>query len=106
MASNTKASTGYRFVDKDPIIDAIRFAIKETGMKSSEIALLANVSKTTLYNYDYGKVRKPQHATARSVLNACGFEELWVSKTHRVRINYGHERGAPSFSVVKIKAET
>lgn len=62
----------YQFVDKDPIIDLARTAVEDSKKSYEEIHEGSNVSTTTLYNWFHGKTRRPQFATAASVLLECG----------------------------------
>ena len=102
VARDTKANTGYRWKDKDPIIDAVRAAIENSQKSITRIATDANVATSTIHNWDKGNVRKPQHATLRSVMEACGYHERWVNTDKALIVNYVHVRGAPSFKIVKI----
>jgi hypothetical protein len=97
------ADTGYRFIDKDPAVDVARFAMEQAGFKGrgrfAHVAEEAGVSASTVRNLDLGKTRKPQHATFRAIMQACGFVERWVKVGERkaLTINYNAERGQPVF---------
>jgi hypothetical protein len=70
--------TGYRFLQKDPIIDLYREAKRRSGMKELEISAICGVTLQTLRNWDFGKTRKPQHLTVRFALAALGIEEQYI----------------------------
>src|SRR6185437_5874266 len=102
MAQNKPSAIGYRFKDKDPAIDAFRAALERSGLSLAQVSTRSNVSLTTLYNWDYGKTKKPQHATLSAAMEACGYKEVWMNGEHSLTINYKHERGAPAFRIRKI----
>lgn len=87
MATNTPESRNvknarrkaYRFIAKDPIMDVIASVIDGSGMNPHQIALRANglVSPTTIYNWGYGKVRRPTHSCLAAVMESCSYREVW-----------------------------
>lgn len=81
--------TGYRFLTKDPICDLIRTALASSGLKTSQIATDAEVAPGTIANIDFGKTRRPQHNTTRCIMEACGYQEVWVTPdNHRLKVDY------------------
>lgn len=82
-------SKGYRFIDKDPVIDLFREAVRRSGLKVSQIAKQSRVTPTTLHSWLGGKTRRPQHATLRAALNACGYNEQFINTTtgHMLRFS-------------------
>lgn len=71
--------TGYRFLDKDPVIDVYRTARERTGMTFAQIALKSGVTEATLRAWDYGATKRPQHLTLRFAMDAMGYKETWVN---------------------------
>lgn len=63
----------YRFVDKDPVIDAIRTVVQDVGLKHGTVAVLAGVAPTTLQNWFVGSTRRPNNATVTAVSAALGY---------------------------------
>lgn len=64
----------YRFMDKDPIIDAVRTVVKsEEHLKNSMVHDICGVATATLDNWFEGSTRKPQNATICQVTAALGY---------------------------------
>lgn len=70
----------YRFIDKDPIMDCLRTARQDSGLSVSETAVQSNVSATTIANWEQGKTRKPQFATAAAVATVYGKKGVLFNK--------------------------
>jgi hypothetical protein len=68
------APEGYRWIDKDPIIDEMMALAKQDGRSLSAIAVQAYLSPTTAHNWDKGKTRKPNHVSVQFFLRAMGYE--------------------------------
>ena len=64
----------YSFKDKDPVIDILKTAIKDTGLSLDDTSERSGVSRTTLDNWFYGSTRRPQHATIMAVTRAIGHD--------------------------------
>jgi DNA-binding phage protein len=64
----------YNFVEKDPMIDYIRTIVVESGTPISEIEERSGVTSHTLYNWFYGKTKRPQAASINAVLRALGYK--------------------------------
>lgn len=62
----------YNFVNKDPIIDAVRTARSDQNVSYRDVAEESGVSPTTLHNWEHGKTRRPQFATVSAVARALG----------------------------------
>lgn len=62
----------YRFREKDPIIDAVRTAVQDTGMSYAAVYEASGVSASTVYNWFHGTTKRPQFATVAAVAVACG----------------------------------
>lgn len=82
---------GYRFVDRDPILEEITTMITDSGLSVSdiigrieEISDTATVSYSTIANWLSGKTKRPQNYTVTWVALALGYERRFV-KTRRER---------------------
>ncbi len=83
--------TGYRFLDRDPIVDLCLYAMDKSGFRITEIAEEANysVAPSTIRNLAYGKTRRPTHNTVRCIIEGCGGQEVFVfPEGHRFRVDY------------------
>lgn len=74
-----KDRQGYRFIDKDPVIGLFQEAKRRSQLNLKQIAEESRVALATLRSWDSGKTRKPQHATLRAALRACGYNEQFVN---------------------------
>jgi hypothetical protein len=64
----------YRWITKDPIIDAIRTVVKsDEHLKNSQVHALSGVATATLDNWFDGETRKPQNSTICAVSTALGY---------------------------------
>lgn len=64
----------YRWIDKDPIIDAVRTVVKsEEKLKNNMVHEISGVSTTTLDNWFDGSTRRPQNSTITAVTSALGY---------------------------------
>lgn len=70
--SHSQASKGYRHIDKDPMMDQVMAAVKQSGLSITDIAHASGVTAQTIRRWDYGKTRRPQHMTMEFVLRAVG----------------------------------
>lgn len=68
----SKAREGYRWRDKDPVIDLVRTAFLAGQRTISEVARDARVSPKTLENWLYGVTVRPQNYTVGAVFDALG----------------------------------
>jgi len=62
----------YSFVEKDPVIDALRTAVSASKKKYSTIHQDSGVSVSTIHNWFHGRTRRPQFATVAAVTRALG----------------------------------
>lgn len=81
MAAKTKTKPkfgfypSYQFGDHDPIIDQIDTLRKDAGSpKFDKVSADSGVSVTTLNNWHTRKVKRPQFATVKAVVQALGGE--------------------------------
>ena len=64
----------YRWIDKDPIIDAVRTVVKAgEKLKNNMVHDISGVSATTLDNWFEGATRRPQNSTVTAVTSALGY---------------------------------
>lgn len=63
----------YRWIDKDPIIDAVRTVCQDAGLKEHAVHQISGVASATLKNWFDGETRKPQNATLTAVTSALGY---------------------------------
>ena len=72
----------YNFIDKDPVIDVARTAIKDAGLTYRQVSELSDVSEGTLVSWFHGKTKRPQYCTVLAVMRGIGMEQRWV-KAHK-----------------------
>lgn len=64
----------YRFLDKDPMIDALRTVVQsENHLNNNRASAITGVSPTTFHGWFDGTTRKPQNATATQAAAALGY---------------------------------
>lgn len=64
----------YRFIDKDPIIDAMRTVVRdELGFNNNHTSAITGVSPTTFHAWFEGGTRRPQNATASQAMAGLGY---------------------------------
>lgn len=97
----------YRFLDKDPIIDAMRTVVKsELGMNDSKAHQITGVSSTTFHNWFQGETRRPQNATASQAMAGLGYvrrDEMLADGT--VVVGFAKARGHKWDEQEQIKAQ-
>ncbi len=62
----------YSFVEKDPVIDALRTAVSTSKKKYRTISQDSGVAASTIHNWFHGRTRRPQFATVAAVARALG----------------------------------
>lgn len=80
----------YNWIDKDPELDFVIWAIGESGwsLEKIEQETEANghkVSRYTLMNWCFGDVKRPQNATMNSVMAAIGWDRTFGRRADRRR---------------------
>lgn len=75
----------YNWIDKDPDLDMVFFAVAESGMTLEMIereteAAGHKVSRYTLYRWFYQGTRQPHNATVATVMAVLGYERPWVRR--------------------------
>lgn len=63
----------YRFIDKDPIIDAVRTVCEDEHLNNNRVHEISGVASGTLNNWFGGVTRKPQNSTVTAVTAALGY---------------------------------
>jgi hypothetical protein len=74
----------YLFVDKDPVIDALRTNVSEAKIKYSQLSEDSGVSATTISNWFGGRTRRPQFCTVMAVTRALGKKGIAVNRSGNV----------------------
>lgn len=75
----------YHFIDKDPVIDALRTAVSGSKKSYRQLHEESDVSVSTIRNWFHGKTRRPQFATVAAVLRATG----------KKGVMFAHNSGTP-----------
>ena len=90
----------YRFIDKDPIIDAVRTVVQAEHLKNSAVHQISGVATATLDNWFDGATRQPRNSTVAAVTTSLGYVRsdnilpdgtLAVGFKRAKRYNYGEE---------------
>lgn len=91
---NGALAGSYRWFDKDPAIDAFRWAHEKSGVSLDEIANGGGPTVGTLRSWLDGRTRKPQKLTYRFAMSACGFHrELWANDNGvMIEVDYSTEK--------------
>jgi hypothetical protein len=63
----------YRFMDKDPVIDAQATILKDEGLSEYEASQITGVAMSTLKGWFRGGTRRPNNATATQNAAALGY---------------------------------
>ena len=63
----------YRFIDKDPVIDAVKTVVQAEHLKNSAVHAISGVATATLDNWFDGPTRQPQNSTVTAVTAALGY---------------------------------
>jgi transcriptional regulator with XRE-family HTH domain len=64
---------GYRFVDRDPILELVANAITDSGLSLKAIENRCGVTSKTIAKWMNGGTRRPQNLTIEFVLRAIGY---------------------------------
>jgi hypothetical protein len=75
----------YSWIDKDPELDMVKFAIEESGMTLEQIEIATEqaghkVSRYTILNWMFGETRRPQNVTINTVMAVIGWDRPWVRR--------------------------
>ena len=63
----------YVWIDKDPIVDALRTICQDEKLTNYEAAAITGVSVTTFANWFEGPTQRPMNATSTQVAAALGY---------------------------------
>ena len=63
----------FRWLDKDPTIDAIRTVVQDEHLKEGAVSSISGVASATLKAWFGGATKKPQNATLTAVSSALGY---------------------------------
>jgi hypothetical protein len=63
----------YRWLDKDPVIDAARTIVQDEKLKNSAVHAISGIATATLDNWFNGHTRKPQNATLTAFSSSLGY---------------------------------
>jgi transcriptional regulator with XRE-family HTH domain len=74
MSGYLKPYKSYIFRDKDPVIDILRTAVKDSGLSYTEVHDLSGVATGTLTAWFAGTTKRPQFATINAVARGLGKE--------------------------------
>lgn len=77
--SHVHRDRGYRFVDRDPVMQQVTEAITSCGRSLAWVSARSGVSVGTLQNWMNGSTRRPQNLTVTFVMRALGFEHKFVN---------------------------
>src|SRR5262245_16537743 len=72
----------YIFRDKDPVIDILRTAIKDSGLSYKAVHEESGVATGTLTAWFSGDTKRPQFATVNAVARGLGKEFVLVDSKH------------------------
>jgi hypothetical protein len=64
---------GYRFTDRDPILELVTRVITDSGWSLKRIEERCGVCAPTLRKWQNGETRRPQNATVDMVLRTLGY---------------------------------
>ena len=67
-------------IDKDPERDRLRTMYQKERIKETDLAVLAELSASTVKNMFGGKTRRPQHATFAKMASAMRYYEYALSR--------------------------
>jgi hypothetical protein len=79
----------YRFIDKDPVKDEMQTALQDEGLFSKkglrQVAILSNLSFSTIDALFFGETRRPQNATVMGIMSSIGYKRTW-SKDRKLNL--------------------
>ncbi len=87
--AHVKRDRGYRFTDRDPVLDEITRLITDSGLSIEAIVERvtklsrggATLAASTLRNWMNGKTRRPQNLTVTWTAFALGYERKFVKRS-------------------------
>lgn len=100
QANNAKANTGYRFREKDPMIDRLIAGFSQSDLSYQGWAWRSGLSETTLRNWDAGKTMSPQY---RSIVCAAYALNLEFGLYERGSVDKDHALPSTTYYEGNIK---
>jgi len=85
MTGYLKPYRSYVFRTKDPVIDILRTAVKDSGLSYVKLSEASGVSAGTLSNWFSGPTKRPQFASVNAIARSLGKEFVLVDRKHVVR---------------------
>lgn len=72
----------YLFTEKDPILDATRTMVQDSGLSYEDLKDKGGASTSTYYNWFHGNTKRPQFCTIAATALACGKRHIsfWGGK--------------------------
>src|SRR5262245_45346143 len=67
-----KGGTGYRWIDKDPLCDALRQVWEQSHLNVSQAHEVSGLAAGTINNWFFGDTRRPQNASSTQFAAALG----------------------------------
>jgi len=86
--SHLKRDTGYRFTDRDPVLELVTRCITDSGTALAAIEAKCGVTSQTMRQWQKGVTRRPQNATVDMVLRALGYRRTVIGPDGKV-LTYG-----------------
>jgi len=74
----------YLFVDKDPVIDALRTEVSAQKVRYKQLSAASGVSSTAISNWFHGRTKRPQFCTVMAVTRALGKKGVGTNRAGNV----------------------
>ncbi len=74
-----KADQGYRFIERDPVVDDLMYVMDQSGMTDAEIAARAMVAWQTVHHIRV-KTKRPQNYTCDRIFRVCGYKRVLMTR--------------------------
>ena len=83
----------YRFLDKDPAIDAMRTILKDEGLKESQAATISGLAAGTLTGWFYKDTKNPRNSSITAFTSSLGYVRRdRLNKDGQVEVAYVRAR--------------
>jgi hypothetical protein len=86
--SHLNRDRGYRFTDRDPVLELVSRVITDSGLSLAAIEAKSGVCAPTLRKWMNGVTKRPQNATVDMVLRQLGYTRHVVGPDGKV-LTYG-----------------
>jgi hypothetical protein len=80
---SNKNAQGYRFIERDPVIEELLFCMDNSDLSDTQIAAYAMTSFQTVRNIRV-KTKRPQNWTVDRIMKACGFKRVLMTSRGEV----------------------